>query len=350
MSNFPLQKLEAARVYSTLGWPMIPTKGKIPYLTCWQNKATTEELIFSKWFQGTRNIALVMGPQAGIVALDVDPRNGGDQSIKQLETKLGKLPKTVTAKTGGGGYHYLFQYFDGGKNCKPALGIDFQYNNKLIIACPSIHPNTGAVYEWEISPLEFKPAELPNSWIQHLSEKITDTPAPENSSVEQRLSLYTGDILKGERNETLFKLGCSLRARGVTRTALTAEIQEANLLRCKPPLPDLESYRIIESVLAYKAKNKSLKTQWQENIIRDKLLDAKAKVIAIELSLFADENGRSCWPNQNQIAENIGFSRNTVAKYLNLLVSSGKIGRYIKGREGKGFSYGYILTLENAQL
>lgn len=332
-------------MYSTLGWPMVPTKGKKPYLRGWQNKATTAEHIFSKWFQGTNNIALVMGPQAGVVALDVDPRNGGDQSIKQLEAKLGKLPETVTARTGGGGYHYLFQYFEGGKNCIPAQGVDFQYNNKLIIACPSIHPDTGATYEWEISPLDSKLSVLSDSWIDHLLAKPRNSFATDITNLEQRLDLYTGDILEGKRNETLFKLGCSLRASGVSKIALTVELQEANLLRCKPPIPDHEAYKIIESVLSYKAKNKSLKTQWQENIVRDKFLDPKAKLIAIELSFFANENGTSCWPNQIQIAENIGFSRNTVAKYLKTLASTGKIKQYIKAREGKGFSYGYILTL-----
>ena len=349
MSNFPTQILEAARAYSNLGWPMIPTDGKRPFLSGWQNKATIEEHIFSTWFRGTNNIALLMGPQAGVVALDVDPRNGGDKSIDQLEAKLGKLPKTVTARTGGGGYHYLFQYFAGGKNCKPASGIDFQYNNKLIIACPSIHPETGAIYEWEISPLDFRPAALPEIWIEHLLAKRENTFAQDHTNLEQRLNLYTGDIPEGERNNTLFTLGCSLRARGVSRVALTAEIQEANLLRCKPPLPDHESYTIIESVLAYKAKMKSLKTQWQENIIRDKFLEDKAKLVAMALALYADEHGKSCWPNQEQIAEDIGWTRNTVAKYLEILVNTDKIVRYIKGREGKGFSYGYILTLLNAQ-
>lgn len=349
MSNFPLQKLEAAREYSALGWPMVPTKGKIPKLKCWQNKATTEERIFSTWFQGLKNIALLMGPQAGVVAVDVDPRNGGDKSIEQLEAKLGKLPKTVTAKTGGGGYHYLFQYFIGGRNCTPASGIDFQYNNKLIIACPSIHPDTGAMYEWEISPLDYPVAELPDTWKQYLSSKLEKVVSTVSATLEQRLCLYSDDIPEGKRNDTLFKLGCSLRARRISTTLIATEVQEANLLRCKPPLSDQETVQIIKNIFNYNNEGISMKTQWQKSLNADPDLHATTKVTAMGLSFFANADGKSCWPTQEQIAENSALTRNTVAKHMDILVNSGWLKQYTKPREGTGFSYGYILTLKDAQ-
>jgi hypothetical protein len=40
---------------------------------------------------------------SGLVVLDVDPRHGGDESIRNL-----KLPPTVEALTGGGGWHEYF--------------------------------------------------------------------------------------------------------------------------------------------------------------------------------------------------------------------------------------------------
>ena len=39
----------------------------------------------------------------GLVVLDIDPRNGGDESLAELIEKYGPLPETVTVSTGGGG-------------------------------------------------------------------------------------------------------------------------------------------------------------------------------------------------------------------------------------------------------
>ncbi len=41
--------------------------------------------------------------------LDVDPRNGGDETLGMLEAKFGKLPETVREVTCNGGYHYFFK-------------------------------------------------------------------------------------------------------------------------------------------------------------------------------------------------------------------------------------------------
>ena len=42
--------------------------------------------------------------------IDVDPRNEGDESIRELTERLGKLPPGPVAKTGGGGWHIFAQY------------------------------------------------------------------------------------------------------------------------------------------------------------------------------------------------------------------------------------------------
>lgn len=56
------------------------------------------------------NIAIATGEISGIIVLDIDPRNGGDDTIRCLELELKGLPKTVIAASGGGGTHYVFKY------------------------------------------------------------------------------------------------------------------------------------------------------------------------------------------------------------------------------------------------
>ncbi|MEZ5482895.1 MAG: primase alpha helix C-terminal domain-containing protein [Porticoccaceae bacterium] len=139
--------------------------------------------------------------------------------------------------------------------------------------------------------------------------------------IEERQALFTGEIPKGQRNETLFKLGSILRGKGYSRNSIAVEMSEANLLRCKPKLKDEEVLQIIDRIVKYDAGGKSMKTQWQESVLSDKALDAKAKCVAMGLSLFADAQGRNCYPNQNHIAERTAFNRKTIAKHLDTFTS-----------------------------
>jgi len=52
------------------------------------------------------NIGIPTGEKSGWLVLDVD--DGGDETISALEATHGKLPDTVTAVTGSGGRHYVF--------------------------------------------------------------------------------------------------------------------------------------------------------------------------------------------------------------------------------------------------
>jgi len=73
--------------------------------------ATTASDVIRSWVNNRRlvNIGIRTGPESGIWVLDVDPRDGGDVSLR----KLGPLPETATVRTGGGGRHFFFQYPSG---------------------------------------------------------------------------------------------------------------------------------------------------------------------------------------------------------------------------------------------
>jgi Bifunctional DNA primase/polymerase, N-terminal len=88
--------------------------GKHPRTNNGVHDASTDEAKIHHWWEtwNSANIAIALGKVAGFFALDVDPRNGGDETLAALGRKHGRLPKTRTAETGGGGTHLLFKYPD----------------------------------------------------------------------------------------------------------------------------------------------------------------------------------------------------------------------------------------------
>src|ERR1700737_1803111 len=75
------------------------------------NDATTDRNQIKTWWTESpnANIGIATGRDAGILVLDIDPRNGGKETLARLKKDLGPLPVTVTALTGAGGRHLIFK-------------------------------------------------------------------------------------------------------------------------------------------------------------------------------------------------------------------------------------------------
>lgn len=329
-----LSRSDSIDKYSSIGWRMLPVNGKKPSLKKWPEKATSELSVAREYLKGNSNIGIATGRESGIVVIDIDPRNGGELGLKSLEKELGTLPKTVTAQTGGGGLHYIFKYFEGAKKAIPANGVDFLADGQMFVAAPSIHPESGEIYSWLISPFEIEPAELPEAWISRLLKKdqlVIDEQAP---------------IPQGERNNSLMAIAGKLKADGNTTTKIKTHLLEENAIRCVPPLKDEEIFNIVESISKYDAgSGRSLKTAWQEAILFSRMSPGQ-KITLLILGTWADEHGRSCYPTQEQIAERSGSAVKTIRKYLKAAEEDGWFKTYTRPRAGtQGFNYGYILSM-----
>jgi Bifunctional DNA primase/polymerase, N-terminal len=82
--------------------------------------------------------------------LNADPRNGGRKTLKKLQAKAGKLPMTVTARTGGGGLHVLFRHPGFPVRSRQlGPGLEIKSDGSFIVAPRSRHAS-GKKYE----PLE----------------------------------------------------------------------------------------------------------------------------------------------------------------------------------------------------
>jgi len=104
-----------------------------------------------------------------IVALDVDPRHGGDETLKALEAEYGPLPRTWRSLTGGGGEHIFFRQPEGEKirNSSGSIGpgIDVRGVGGYILAPGSVHIS-GRTYEWNVDyhPDETAVGDMP-PWL-----------------------------------------------------------------------------------------------------------------------------------------------------------------------------------------
>lgn len=337
-----MECLKAALDCAGLGWRFTPLQGKRPYLKNWPERASNDPDTLKSWLTPGKNLGLATGKTSGVSVIDVDPRNGGLSSIHDLQSELGDLPGTVTCSTGGGGFHLYFRYESSIKSCKPVAGIDFQNDGRMVVMPPSVHPDTGALYEWKLSPFECDLAALPAAWCQFLSNgKPTQRDIPE--ALPQ---LMEGPYSEGSRNDSLFKLGCQWRREGLSDSQLFTRLSETNVTDCIPPLELDEVNAIYRQCLKNKVTNKSLKTTWQELVMLEPFPPGM-KLTLMALSMFSDSSGGSCYPTQDQLAERVGATRKTIRGHLKQAEKEGWIKSYRRSRVGQGFNYGYVLTLKD---
>jgi hypothetical protein len=121
-------------------------------LTCHGFYAATTDLDrIGAMFAGhpERLLAIRTGKPSGLAVVDVDPPEGLDTMRAMIAEGL--LPETCSQRTGGGGWHLLYEH-PGGYVMSGAQKIGRKVDSKAdggyIVAAPSIHPRTGEPYTW----------------------------------------------------------------------------------------------------------------------------------------------------------------------------------------------------------
>lgn len=157
--------LSFALAYAARGWPCFPVAGKRP-LVKWRTQATTDPERLTDWFarRPDAGVAVATGAASGLVVVDVDVDDGGQDTLVALQRRYGSLGDTLWARTGSGGWHAYFRHPGGelGNSAgKLGRGVDTRGDGGLVVAPPSPHP-CGGVYAWHNPDTE--PAELP-AWL-----------------------------------------------------------------------------------------------------------------------------------------------------------------------------------------
>jgi hypothetical protein len=213
--------------------------GKHPRLKGYLKKATTDLAQIRKWIKRQPNSNLAIRTGNRVVVLDIDPRNGGFESLAKLEAELGPLPRTHVARTGGGGLHIFFSvraihsHAIGCTQGKLGPGIDVKARGGYVVAAPSVHPS-GNRYEWQTFTLGTL-APLPEVWLRRLQETTTRFPMPEPAQTRpeprRRKPKVSRQRVEGTNNKPVVGaicniLNCEPKNDAVNRVGAT-------LLRCQ---------------------------------------------------------------------------------------------------------------------
>ncbi|HSK82305.1 MAG TPA: bifunctional DNA primase/polymerase [Rubrobacter sp.] len=209
--------------------------------------------LFARW--PGDNVGHKSGRASGTVIIDVDPRNGGMESLRRLQAEHGHLPPTRLHASGGGGYHYVLRYPEGVMEVpsRPiGPGVEVKADGAGVVLPPSIHAS-GGKYEVLIdAPL----APLP-WWVGELaSRELRVLPGGAEQPAESRFKLPENIYeTASPRNRTLFDYGSSLRAHGWDHGAILTELRRVNAERCIPPMSDYEVRKIARSAARYQPGN-----------------------------------------------------------------------------------------------
>lgn len=244
--------LEMACAYAARGWSVLPIapRDKRP-LIAWTElqHRHAEEPEIRAWLKRwpDANIGIVTGRISGLIVLDIDPRNGGDDSICRIEHDFGPIPETHEVITGQGGRHLYFLY--PGRRLSNVVGllegVDLRGDGGLVVAPPSIHPN-GNPYAWRPGhgPNETALTGLPE-WVGRL---LRGARRGAGHGPAYWRDLLTQGVEEGARNNSITSIAGHLLWHGVAPEVARELLLCWNWVRCRPPLDDDEVVRVVESV------------------------------------------------------------------------------------------------------
>jgi hypothetical protein len=189
-----------------------------------------------------------------LVILDIDPRDGGDDSLELLDLNH-EIPPTWRVLTGGGGQHIIFSCPDGveihnvvAKQMKdPPLGpgIDVRARGGYVVAAPSRHMS-GRSYCWSV---DHHPADIPLApapdW---LIEKLARSSDGKAHDPEQWAARKVGMISEYRDYAVAQIAGKLLRAISLDPAFVATLVHDWNVCHCDPPLPEREVQEIFNRI------------------------------------------------------------------------------------------------------
>lgn len=211
--------------------------GKHPRMgTGWQHAGLSTVEDVQQWLgvYPNANLGILTGPVSGMWALDVDPKNGGDVALAELERVHGPLPYTQKHPTGSGGWHLFFalppDFIPGGSSGRLPPGLDVRGlggqvvmpgsrtlagDYRIAVDCPTLPQASGWLLDY-IRPLpEREYPELP------VDSRGLPVDYSVDSGADARLRGYAAAAVgralaelaaaaPGQRGGTAYRVACSL--------------------------------------------------------------------------------------------------------------------------------------------
>lgn len=240
---------DKAKQYFNYGWSLLPVKpeDKRPYTQNWlqYTKKRADWPMVENWFMHLSNagIGVVTGSISSIVVIDVE-----SYCPQKIEDILAKYPTDLISRTGSGGYHLFYQYPPNRTKISNRVrlmeGIDLRADGGFIVLPPTIHPKTGARYEWV---KEGQMGRFPLEILDIESQAI---------SQDKWLSETLKGVTEGGRNDSAARLAGYFYKKGISDDIIELLLVEWNE-KNDPPLPRSELKTVMRSIKRNHAESHS---------------------------------------------------------------------------------------------
>jgi hypothetical protein len=246
MPNSPVDMARAATWYASHSIPVFPLHtpiesakcscnnpacddvGKHPHTPHGFKDATSDLRIITSWWTKwpSANIGMPTGAASGTLVVDIDPRNGGDESFELLRSMHGQFPDTAEQLSGGGGRHVIFGFAGGSVPKSLAPGIDLKADGGYIVV--ALH-KSGHRYQWDgiAGKMGLLNLAVVPEWLFKEIHRIRE-------SLRKIRVPLPAKISKGTQHNTLYPHACRLRNTGMEVNEIEAALVEVNK-RCEEP-------------------------------------------------------------------------------------------------------------------
>jgi Bifunctional DNA primase/polymerase, N-terminal/AAA domain len=262
----PPSKLEAALDAARRGFSVFPLKHYVPPaedtaearehaikeakkpvdgFDRWQFRATTDEAQIRRWWTRWPH-ANIAGVTEGRLAVDVDPKNGGDDTYAELSL-TNDFPNTLRTKTPSGGNHHIYTMPEHvsvrGSVGEIGLGIDIRASGNYVVLPGSTYE--GRPYEWaNDAPMALAPQWLiaackkPKPKGANAGKRVVEEDDTSIELAKKYLTHRAPVANEGTRNNTAVVVANGLYDYGVSKETCVELLWQWNETHCFPPLGD----------------------------------------------------------------------------------------------------------------
>ena len=214
---------------------------KRPLLREWQKRASSDPERVAFWWRRLRGAYIGVATGNGFVAIDVDPRHGGEVDPA--------WPETLTVRTRSGGWHLYYRTDGEVRNSagKLAPGVDVRGDGGMVVGPPS----PGWAWDNDLPMATIPASVLRGDDGRGNPSRTRARPSagrPVGTGLMWALPARAGE---GERNSVLASFAGTLRWAGYEREGIEELLLAYNAERCHPPLKDAEVLRIARSIARY---------------------------------------------------------------------------------------------------
>lgn len=252
-----MTKLEHALALAAKGFKVFPIAAgakKPPLLLGWPKRASSKEDEVRAFWSAVPDANIGIHCE-GLVVIDVDVKNGGNDAIEFLRMSV-DLPATLATITPSGGHHLFYRLPDGhagvpNSASKLGPGLDIRSAGGYVVA-PGSQVDAG-VYAFEFESVAI--ADTPVWLLDKLGQAVqklasTDAVPPATDPALERARVWLAGQLpayEGQGGDArTFAVACGLRDQGISEAQAVELLTHWNAL-CVPPWSAAE--------LAVKARN-----------------------------------------------------------------------------------------------